>query len=110
MINLGVETCCFKRMIVFSSANPDFEADYRAIQRVQRHTRGRNRTEDTRYSAPITQESILKQEANKDAYNYLGNKWSTKNNNRQPSPREILGGIQVEHVNMLRQTGVLTKN
>ena len=44
--------------------------------------------------------SILKekQEANKDAYNYLGNKWSLKNGKKNPTPAEILNGIKIENV------------
>ena len=97
-------------MIVFPTTVQNFEVDWPQVKRVSGISSVRSKFEANRFNTDISQESILKQIANKDAYNYLGNKWFMKNDKKTPTPAEVLNGIKIENMAHLRLTGDLTNS
>ena len=80
-------------MKVYPSHTPDVLEFHRDVKRVFKTKRGRAEEILTKHVSPIVQDLDCK-EANKEAYNYLGNKWAIKNKNQLPTPNQILYGIQ----------------
>lgn len=77
---MGLENVDLLTMKVYPSHTPDVLEFHRDVKRVFKTKRGRAEEILTKHVSPIVQDLDCK-EANKEAYNYLGNKWAIKNKN-----------------------------